>query len=144
MKAKKLEKSLVMNIFRTTRANFRLVFLGDISDIRDEVRRVIMDKADRTEGTDYKVLLVDRFIIDISSKFPDGYSTPKPPPAGNIFTEICGCNPRPTQRINFPIDLKHLSRLMTKPTQWLCAQWRLRSAWASAQSDQSFRCALNG
>ena len=29
----------------------------------------------------------------------------------------------------------YLSRLMTKPTKWLCAQWRLRSAWASAQSD---------
>ena len=26
---------------------------------------------------------------------------------------------------------------MTKPTMWLCAQRRLRSAWASAQSDQS-------
>ena len=26
---------------------------------------------------------------------------------------------------------------MTKPTKWVCAQWRLRSAWASAQSDQS-------
>ena len=26
---------------------------------------------------------------------------------------------------------------MTKPTKWLCAQRRLRSAWASAQSDQS-------
>ena len=70
---------------RTTRANFRLVFLGDVSDIRDEVRRVIVEKADRTEGTDYKVLLVDKFIIDISSKFPDGYSTPKPPPAGTTF-----------------------------------------------------------
>ena len=33
----------------------------------------------------------------------------------------------------------HLSRLMTK---WLCAQRRLRSAWASAQSDQSFRSLL--
>ena len=29
---------------------------------------------------------------------------------------------------------------MTKPTKWLCAQRRLRSAWASAQSDQSLRC----
>ena len=37
-----------------------------------------------------------------------------------------------------------MSRLMTKPTKWLCAQQRLRSAWASAQSDQSHRCALNG
>ena len=41
-----------------------------------------------------------------------------------------------------------LSRLMTKPTKWLCAHWRLRSAWASAQSDQSLdlslRCALSG
>ena len=25
---------------------------------------------------------------------------------------------------------------MMKPTKWLCAQRRLRSAWASAQSDQ--------
>ena len=29
---------------------------------------------------------------------------------------------------------------MTKPTKWLCVQRRLRSAWASAQSDQNFRC----
>ena len=32
-------------------------------------------------------------------------------------------------------------RLMTKPTKWLCAQRRLRSAWASAQSGQSLLCA---
>ena len=31
----------------------------------------------------------------------------------------------------------HLSRLVTKPPMWLCAQRRLRSAWASTQSDQS-------
>ena len=37
----------------------------------------------------------------------------------------CGCHP-------------HMSRNMTKPTKWVCApQRRLRSAWASAQSDQS-------
>ena len=29
---------------------------------------------------------------------------------------------------------------MTKPTKCVCAQRRLRSAWASAQSDQSLRC----
>ena len=29
---------------------------------------------------------------------------------------------------------------MSKPTKWVCAQRRLRSAWASAQSDQSLRC----
>ena len=34
-----------------------------------------------------------------------------------------------------------MSRLTTKPTKWLCAQRRLRSAWASAQSDQSSLCA---
>ena len=33
--------------------------------------------------------------------------------------------------------LGHMSRDMTKPTKWLCAQRRLRSAWASVQSDQS-------
>ena len=36
--------------------------------------------------------------------------------------------------------LYHVSRDMTKPTKWVCAQQRLRSAWASAQSDQSLRC----
>ena len=35
------------------------------------------------------------------------------------------------------ISLRYMSRLMTKPTKWLCAKRRLRSAWASAQSDQS-------
>ena len=42
-----------------------------------------------------------------------------------------------------PSDL-HLSHLMTKPTKWLCAQWTLRSAWASTQSDQSLRFVLMG
>ena len=37
-----------------------------------------------------------------------------------------------------------MSCLMTIPTKWLCTQLRLRSAWALAQSAQSFRCALNG
>ena len=35
----------------------------------------------------------------------------------------------------------HLSHDMTKPTKWVCAQQRLGSAWASAQSDQSSLCA---
>ena len=35
---------------------------------------------------------------------------------------------------------QNLSRDMTKPTEWLCDQRRLRSALASAQSDQSLRC----
>ena len=39
---------------------------------------------------------------------------------------------------------QHLSHDMTKPTMWPCAQRRLRSAWASAQSDQSLHCALKG
>ena len=30
-----------------------------------------------------------------------------------------------------------MSHLITKPTKWLCAQQKLWSAWASAQSDQS-------
>ena len=33
-----------------------------------------------------------------------------------------------------------MSRDITKPTKWLCVQRRLRSAWASAQSDQSLCC----
>ena len=35
---------------------------------------------------------------------------------------------------------QYLSRLVTKPTKWVCAQRRLGSAWAFAQSDQSLRC----
>ena len=39
---------------------------------------------------------------------------------------------------------QQLSHDMTKPTKRVCAQRRLRSAWATAQSDQSLRCAFNG
>ena len=42
------------------------------------------------------------------------------------------------------VKFNYLSRDMTKPTKWVCAQRRLRSAWAFAQSDQSLRWALNG
>ena len=35
---------------------------------------------------------------------------------------------------------KQMSHDMTKPKKWVCAQRRLRSAWASAKSDQSLRC----
>ena len=34
-----------------------------------------------------------------------------------------------------------MSRSMTKQTKWLCAQPKVRSAWAFAQSDQSSLCA---
>ena len=46
-------------------------------------------------------------------------------------------------RIRHPKRI-HLSHDMTKPIKWVCAQRRLRSAWAYAQSDQSLCCALNG
>ena len=39
--------------------------------------------------------------------------------------------------------LDHLSRNMTKPTKWLCAQRQLRSAWSYAQSDQRLSCGLH-
>ena len=37
----------------------------------------------------------------------------------------------------------HMIHDMTKPIKWVCVKRRLRSAWLSAQSDQSLRCALN-
>ena len=37
-----------------------------------------------------------------------------------------------------------MSRDMTKSTKWVCAQRRLRSGWASTQSDKSLRCAFSG
>ena len=62
------------------------------------------------------------------------------------------CNLSPTCGLQNRFDFRkpdfvtilfcNLSRLTTKPTKWLCAQRRLRSAWASAQSNQSLRCAL--
>ena len=42
------------------------------------------------------------------------------------------------------IRVHEMSHNMTKPTKWMCALRKLRSAWASTQSDQSQRCALNG
>ena len=36
--------------------------------------------------------------------------------------------------------LDDMSRLMIKPTEWLCARRRLRLAWVSAHTDQSLRC----
>ena len=35
---------------------------------------------------------------------------------------------------------RYVSCDMTKPTKWVCVQRRLKSGWASAQSDQSLRC----
>ena len=46
-------------------------------------------------------------------------------------------SPKPSY---FFLPQSDLSRLVTKPTKWVCAQRRFRSAWASAQSDQSLRC----
>ena len=48
--------------------------------------------------------------------------------------------------IHFIADIawRYLSCIVTKPIKWLCAQRRLRSAWASTQSVQSLRCAFNG
>ena len=44
------------------------------------------------------------------------------------------------KRMSVFISALYMSRLVTKPTKWVCAQQRLRSAWASAQSDQSSLC----
>ena len=46
----------------------------------------------------------------------------------------------PLHQLYRPNHCTYMSRDMTKPTKWLCAQRRLRSAWASAQSDQRLRC----
>ena len=43
----------------------------------------------------------------------------------------------PQPQCFFLVKKWQLSRLMAKPTKWLCTQRRLRSAWAFTQSDQS-------
>ena len=65
-------------------------------------------------------------------------------------TSVCGCATdlsvgwahKPFYRFGYA--LTQISKDMTKPTKWVCAQQQHRSAWASAQSDQSLRCAFNG
>ena len=61
-----------------------------------------------------------------------------------IQSDLISC-PQKTLRfkcnyISEDIDHENLSRDITKQTKCLCAQRRLWSAWASAQSDQSLRC----
>ena len=51
-----------------------------------------------------------------------------------IFLLILSCYGSFTNLCPF---LKKMSHVTTKPTKWLCAQRRHRSAWAFAQSDQS-------
>ena len=50
-----------------------------------------------------------------------------------------GVFPLSSSFLGLPLQWQ-MSHDMTKPTKWVCAQQRLRSAWASAQSDQSLRC----
>ena len=38
------------------------------------------------------------------------------------------------------ITVQQIEPVHDKTTKWMCVQWRLRSAWASAQSDQSSVC----
>ena len=56
-----------------------------------------------------------------------------------LYSKPC-CNEQCYKEVEMSSDL---SRDLTKPAKWVCAQRRLRSAWASAQSDQSPRCALS-
>ena len=53
------------------------------------------------------------------------------PLTGCCKTKFLAINPK----IYLPKD--YMSHCKTKPTKWLCAQRRLRSAWASILSDQS-------
>ena len=52
---------------------------------------------------------------------------------------MCGCCGDKVRFTLFDWEMSH-----DKTTKWVCAQQRLRSAWASAQPDQSLRCAFNG
>ena len=86
------------------------------------------------------------------NKFPFGFAYP----LKIVFRSWCYCwlyqsfinivPPSTTKHwylseLNLQIPRVHdMSHLMTKPTKWLCAKRRLRSAWTSTQSGQSLRC----
>ena len=60
----------------------------------------------------------------------------------HICTKITGQKINRGQKRHNHINVctEHVSHDTTKPTKWLCARRRFRSAWASAQFDQSLRC----
>ena len=76
---------------------------------------------------------------DILKLFPD---------MGEIYMDIHFCLSSTIPRMprlasnafNSHERLIELSCDMTKPTKWVCTKRRLRSAWASTQSDQSLHC----
>ena len=66
------------------------------------------------------------------------------------FIHFCACNIFiHFHRLLMTMNVKNMIMSVNEPprdktTKWLCAQRRLKSAWTSAQADQSLRCALNG
>ena len=69
----------------------------------------------------------------------------------NLVYKIGYCNQRDkttlivmliSSKVLSPCIKEYLSCDLTKPTKWVCAQQRLRSAWASAQTDLSLSWAL--
>ena len=87
-----------------------------------------------TEGKYYDPKFLDRQVFT-NSKDPDQTLDRQ------VFTNSTDPNQTVPTYVSQYLRLVQMNRLMTKPTKWLCAQWRLRSAWASAQSDQSSLCA---
>ena len=60
----------------------------------------------------------------------------------DITWTVCRLEKKVSQAVNtnWTFLQNEVSHLMTKPTKWLCTQRRLRSAWTSAQPDQSSLC----
>ena len=58
-----------------------------------------------------------------------------------LKSPILGWHPLSTLPAPLAAQAGEMSHDLTKPTKWLCAQRRLRSALVSAQSDQSLLCA---
>ena len=80
------------------------------------LRTVISQAYDEVDHQVVKVEL-DKYVFPFENLVFEG--------GGNKGLAYCGA-----------IRVSKMSRLTTKPTKWLSAQQRLRSAWASAQSDQ--------
>ena len=59
-------------------------------------------------------------------------------PVWEVLAEPCPSDASDHDSLFFALNMSYL---MTKPTEWLCAQQGLRSACVAAQSDQSSLCA---
>ena len=123
-------------------AYYEIPFLYDgiVNAEEEEGADILADRPDRTT-TSHKMEIA-RGMMEVMTNNPNGFQSEIKMKGQTIdAVENFKCH---ASIMSNDGSKPYMSRVMTKPTKWLCAQRRLKWAWESAQSDQSLRCALNG